>query len=529
MSDTRKYCQAIDFYLSGSGITATATSLTLTAMTTPDGTVIVMSDIGTLGYLTLEPSTANEENVSFTGITQNANGTATVSGLTRGLRFVSPYTQDTSLRNAHAGGTTVRITNSAPFYNDFANKENNETIAQQWTFPNDANTPVLGTVYAAPTTDLQVASKKYVDDTAVSGAPDANETTKGIVQLATNAQMGTATSTGSTGARLIPPNDQLASTSAGAGDAHKIPTLNSSGKLDQTLMTNASTTVSGTVEIATAAETAAGTATGGSGATLVPANSSFLQAASSLATNASKVPVADTTGVVQQAWIDDVGTSGEAITAGQGLYLKASDSKVYKSIGTGDEATFSFCGIATTTVAGADLAVRFARPGQTANGLSGLTAGAYYFVTDTAGTLGTTPGSRFAKVGQAMSTTSMRVIEPKFIVSGVQVVSSATTYAQTTGFYPARVLVKASTDSNFSSFAPVFSFGDDTNTCILGRVYTSPSNTSVSQYDSTAFHIQTDNSQITKGTLTTKTATGFTIDASSHGADVRVFWTAYSE
>ena len=66
----------------------------------------------------------------------------------------------------------------------------------------------------------------------VSGAtPNGSETVAGKYQLATNAQMGTHTSTGSTGARLVAPNDQLVKTSSGAGDENKIPVLNASGQL----------------------------------------------------------------------------------------------------------------------------------------------------------------------------------------------------------------------------------------------------------------------------------------------------------
>src|SRR5690606_12704785 len=36
---------------------------------------------------------------------------------------------------------------------------------------------------AAPTSDSDIATKKYVDDTAASGAADADETTKGITML----------------------------------------------------------------------------------------------------------------------------------------------------------------------------------------------------------------------------------------------------------------------------------------------------------------------------------------------------------
>lgn len=56
---------------------------------------------------------------------------------------------------------------------------------------------------ASITTNNQLATKAYVDGVAVSGAPDANTTTKGIVQQATQAQRDARTATGSTGAALF--------------------------------------------------------------------------------------------------------------------------------------------------------------------------------------------------------------------------------------------------------------------------------------------------------------------------------------
>lgn len=44
---------------------------------------------------------------------------------------------------------------------------------------------------------------------AGSTQPNASETVAGKIELATNAEMGTSTSTGGSGARLVPPNDQL--------------------------------------------------------------------------------------------------------------------------------------------------------------------------------------------------------------------------------------------------------------------------------------------------------------------------------
>jgi len=209
MSDTRNYVQGKDYFLSGSGVTLSATSATLTSMEYPDGTAVVMADFGTLGYGTFEPETDKEENFSFTGLTQSANGTATLTGITRGLAFKAPYTADNDLRNSHAGGSVMRITNSAPFYSNFANKGNDETIDGLYTFPSGANNPVIGTVYAAPTSDLQIATKKYADDLAIAGSPNASTTVKGILEASTQAEADAGTSTGGTGAVLAVTPDVL--------------------------------------------------------------------------------------------------------------------------------------------------------------------------------------------------------------------------------------------------------------------------------------------------------------------------------
>jgi len=195
--------QGKDYFLSGSGVTLSATTAILTSMEYPDGSLVAMADFGTVGYGTFEPETDREENFSFTGLTQNANGTATLTGITRGLQFKTPYTADNALRNAHAGGSKMRITNSAPFYNNFANKENDETVSQTWTFTN----PNVPRMDAAPTygggTEEYFATKRYVDGVALVSAPNASTTAKGVVEEATQAETDARTQVGGTGADLF--------------------------------------------------------------------------------------------------------------------------------------------------------------------------------------------------------------------------------------------------------------------------------------------------------------------------------------
>jgi len=70
----------------------------------------------------------------------------------------------------------------------------NETVAGIKTF---SSSPIVPT----PTTDFQAATKKYADDLAIAGSPNASTTVKGIVEEATFAEVLAGTDTGGTGAR----------------------------------------------------------------------------------------------------------------------------------------------------------------------------------------------------------------------------------------------------------------------------------------------------------------------------------------
>ena len=192
------------YRLSGSGISVSDTSITLTSFKQPDGaTNLTMTDFGDIGYGTLEPGTSKKEFISFTGVTQNANGTAALTGVTRGLMFVSPYTASTSLRQTHSGGTTFIISNSPQLYNRFAVQDDVATISALWIFAS-STPPKYGAhpVFAGATT-TQFASLEYVNNTASSGAADATVLVKGIVEEATTAEVAAGTDLGGTGAKLF--------------------------------------------------------------------------------------------------------------------------------------------------------------------------------------------------------------------------------------------------------------------------------------------------------------------------------------
>lgn len=158
MADTNKFVQTQKTTLYGSGAGSTDTSIILSSLKLPDGsTNIAMTDFGSIGFGTIEPGTSREEQISFTGITQNANGTATLTGVTRGLRFVSPYDTVTDNKKQHAGGSIFVVTNTAGFYDKLLAKGNDETITGKYTFstiPESTDTPLA---------DNDLATKAYVD------------------------------------------------------------------------------------------------------------------------------------------------------------------------------------------------------------------------------------------------------------------------------------------------------------------------------------------------------------------------------
>lgn len=199
MADLRKYIQSQEHLLQSS-ISATATSLTLQSFKTSDLTNITTTDIGNLGHATLDPNTSSEESISFTTITQNGDGTATISGITRGLKFVDPYTETTSLKLAHGAASVFIMTNTSAYYAGFLNKNNDETIAGTYTYTSTA-IPIYNS-NPTFTDDKHIISKKYADDLAIAGAPDGSTTVKGIFEEATQAEIDAGTATGGTSARL---------------------------------------------------------------------------------------------------------------------------------------------------------------------------------------------------------------------------------------------------------------------------------------------------------------------------------------
>lgn len=219
------------YFLAGAGVNATQNTIQLSSFTTADGRSIAMSNFGTIGYAAIEPQTSSKiEDISFTGITQNANGTATLTGVTRGIDFLFPYASTNSLMKAHAGGAQFIITNTPEwYYNEFSMQN-------------------LSNVFTYPTASTSPATKGYVDQTAFSGAGaiQASFVAVGYSQLGTGVQAAASTVNGSAGVLVIP-TSQATSTFNAATAANKVIVTGVAGTIDPNFLAIASTTPIGSV------------------------------------------------------------------------------------------------------------------------------------------------------------------------------------------------------------------------------------------------------------------------------------------
>lgn len=203
MADQFKFVQAQTKQLGGAGVTAGATSFVVLDFTDPNNVDLLITDFGTIGYGTLEPgSGTQEEQISWSGVTQIGNGSALITGV-KSVAFTYPYTETAGVAKSHAGGTNFVISNTAGFYDKMTAKNDDETVTGTWTFTNPKY-PQMDTTTPFPTLNNQFATKGYADSLTFAGAPDATTTQKGIVQLPTQAEVDARTAVGSTLAALTP-------------------------------------------------------------------------------------------------------------------------------------------------------------------------------------------------------------------------------------------------------------------------------------------------------------------------------------
>ncbi len=121
-----------------------------------------------IGYGTIEPNTfGNSEFISFTGITQNSDGSAQLTGVTKGLLRspgTSACTASSTLSLRHPAQSIFIYTSDSPcHFSQYAVKQNNEVITGEWSG-------------ITPTASADYATKGYVDGISVGSITSASTT-----------------------------------------------------------------------------------------------------------------------------------------------------------------------------------------------------------------------------------------------------------------------------------------------------------------------------------------------------------------
>jgi hypothetical protein len=265
-----------------------ASSVTLQSATDDDGVALPAGQY----YFTIDGENSQKEHIYAT--LSGTSLTSIYSVSRQGARSANAVRE-------HRVGASVVIT-------DFAHIKNLNDLLDGTT---DWNALVPLKYDANPTisNNAHLATKKYVDDVAIAGAPDATETVKGIIELATGAELAAGTSAGGTGARLVAPSSSCKSSSAGVGDANKIPVLNANGRLAASFGGAASSLA---------------TLDGSSKVVEDPANATATP-------TASRIPIANGSGKLAEGWLQMTNAQALDLTDGGDTVLHT-HNKLYNFV-----------------------------------------------------------------------------------------------------------------------------------------------------------------------------------------------------
>lgn len=392
-------------------ISSSASSLVLASITTDDGVILPTKTYG----ITVDQGTNSHEHMIVT-----FSGTTTGTIVTRGVSVVDGTTNIPALQFAHARGASVKFTDHPILIRMLRILEGTDTL----------DTKLSYTSHPTFTANTQLIDKKYADDLAISGSPDASTTVKGIIEIATSSEAAAGTSAGATGALLVPPNSIHNATSSAA---IIIPVTDAAGKISAGFGGSASTlaTLNGSAKVVEDPANATATAT------------------------ASKIPIADGSGLLD-TWVtgnkNSSLTTGEAIdgsTTPQVVCIKAADGLVYKADANDSTRVMAYGFVTTNASISTTPAVTIQ---GILGGFTGLTKDVTYYASDTAGAISVTPSTTTQiPVGRAISATQLELFFGKKVAfaSITHTTNTGTTNDQTitVGFQPAFVLCDVAADN----------------------------------------------------------------------------------
>lgn len=291
-----------NYVIAGSGISSSATTIILSSFTTPvSGVPYTMSHFGqggsAKGYLTIEPgSRTRQEIVSFTGLTQNSDGSATLTGVTRGLLPFEPYTASTTYATAHNGGSQVTVSNPPQLYD---------------------------------------AIYDYIDSASIAGAVDGTISAKGIYETATGLEAASTTPIGggSTSATLV--LTTLISTTTSPTSGNVIPVTKSDGNISDTFLPNTTKQVN-TAFDAIASSTFTGATSPQPAFTATSSGKLVLSSGATASTSAFQGFVITTTAPNATATVQTSGIVGgfSGLSLGSNYYVQDTAGTIGTSVGT---------------------------------------------------------------------------------------------------------------------------------------------------------------------------------------------------
>ena len=340
-------------------ITSAGTSMTLVTGTDKEGTNLA----GTIGYI-IDEGTASEEFVI------GATTATAVTSMARGVSSSDGTTEVAENKKAHRKGASIKITNHPLLIRLYRIANGDDA------FPDNAQTLGDGSLLAssaAPTSDAMIANKKYIDDTAIAGGAKATEVIYGISKLSVAA------------------DSAVAPIAVGDND-NRVPTVDTS-----TVTADMVAALAGT-----------GTPNGTTG--------KYVTLDSATATpTASKIPIADGSGKLDDGWLNTNIVPYKSLTAGEtiagatlpvAVFQLASDNEIYACDGN-DTDKLNFLGFAITD--GTDTNTITVQMSGIVSGFTGLTEGVKYYVQDDK-TLGTSIGTYELLVGIAISETELLIM-----------------------------------------------------------------------------------------------------------------------
>lgn len=150
----------------------------------------------------------------------------TVSALERGISFDTGTTSTTSLQYAHRVGANVKVTDYPliqRMQHILAGTDPGEYIIK---YASSISTSSIGS------DDRNLANVDYVNSVAFNGASvvSASESARGVVELATQTEMASSTTTGGSGALVL---QSKYATSSAPSSGHYVPVTQSNGDLSE--------------------------------------------------------------------------------------------------------------------------------------------------------------------------------------------------------------------------------------------------------------------------------------------------------